>query len=789
MNERNNLPSSTTRVVGRRDVVDALHGEMRRSRLISIVGAGGIGKTTVALAVAERAIGELRDGVWLVDFAPLRDASLVPSAIASATGLTVHAGDVLAALCRYLRERETLLVLDNCEHMAAEIAACIGPILAEAPRVRLVTTSRVALDVAGEHVHRLAGLAHPASSSGLTAGEARAYPAIELFVERAGERLESFVLDDEGAPIVADICRSLDGIALAIELAAMRVDVFGLAGVRKELDDRFRLLAGRRGGLERHRTLAATLEWSYDLLAANEAHVLRAVSVFAGAFRLDGAAIVADVAEAEATTILARLAGSSLLSVETDPAGTTYRPLETTRAYCLERLAGTDDEPRMRRRHAEHVAAVLERASTEWEQLRSRDWGAVYGLLRDDLRAALAWTGALATQRDLRIRLTAAGIRLWNHLSMTDESRHHLTRALADIVDAGLEGTALEMNLQLALAGAILYTRGVVPEARVAMRRALAISERLDDTDFRLRCLRLISTYELFGGEPDAGIRTLESFLSLASAEDPTAMAEGETHLGVGEIFVGRLEDARRRMERLRAERSQDFNDTRFARFQYSNSVNELVVLCHAQWLTGSPDAAARSADLTLEYAREARHELSSSIALAWVCLVDLWLGRQAEAERHADALDELVERHGIVTWRPIVSFVRGALATLRHAGSDEGPRILERAITEFRATGHRARLPYYLAVLAEALGKHGRLAEAETTAGEAAALAVAQNERWCLPEILRIQAGIHAARGEHREAESLLRQAIAYADDIGARAWRGRAEAELVKMPRPGST
>ena len=779
----NNLPTMATRVVGRGDVIALLEQEVRRSRLVSIVGAGGIGKTTVALAVAERAIGAFPDGTWLVDFAPLRDPSLVPHAIASAMGLAVHSADILAALCRSLRESQTLLVFDNCEHMVPAIAACLRELLQSAPNVHVMTTSRAALRIDGEQEHRLLSLASPPPLVGLTAEAALAYPAIELFVERATDRLETFALDDDNASTVAHICRSLDGIALAIELAAMRIDVFGVRGLQRQLDDRFRLLAGRRAGLERHRTLAATLDWSYGLLPEKEARVLRAVSVFRGGFRLAGASTVADVTPAEAVAVLAELASKSLLSDEADAVGTTYRPLETTRAYCLEKLAGAGEEPAVRHRHAEYVCAILERAAAEWGLQLSRDWGAAYGSYLDDFRAALAWAGSDRAHACLLIRLTTTGTLLWNHFSLTDESRIHLTRAIAELGEVDSEGTAVEMNLQFALAGAILYTRGVMPEARVAMRRALKISEQLGDTDFRLRCLRLTGTFELFYGEHDAGIHTLETFLSIATAEDPSALAEGETHLSVGEILVGRLQGARERMERLCARLSQDFNDARFARFQYSNSVNALVVLCHAQCLTGLPGAAVGTAELMIEYGRQARHELSLSIALAWGSLVYFWLGRDEDCGQHAAMLDELVEQHGIVTWRPIATFCRGAIAAKRQVGGSGGIDEIRRAVTEFRGIGHMARLPFYVAVLAEALGRHAQFREAEATISEAVELADAQNEKWCLPEILRIQAYIAAAQGQRERAEPLLHQSLAASKETGALLWQLRASNDLAVL------
>lgn len=785
---RHNLPAMTTRVVGRGDTIEQLRQAVQRHRLVSIVGAGGIGKTTVAVSVAERATDAFPDGVWLVDFATLRDSALVPHSIAGATGLAVHSANIMPALCRFLRDRRMLLVLDNCEHMAAAIGDCVRQLLQEAPDVHVMATSRAALHVGGEHEHRLPGLAVPVASTGLNAEAALGYPAIELFVDRATDRLETFVFDDAAAPTVADICRSLDGIALAIELAAMRVDVFDVKGLQKQLSDRFRLLSGTRAGLERHRTLAATLDWSYGLLPPDEARLLRTISVFAGAFRAEGAATVGDTATGPARRMVAELASKSLLSVETDASGMSYRLLETTRAYGLERLAEAGEDAPVRRRHAEHVCGVLERAASEWGQQPSRDWGATYGSQLGDLRAALAWAGAEPEQQSLMIRLTSVGVLLWNHFSLTDESRAHLTRAIAALREAGREGSAVEMNLQFALAGAILYTRGVTSDARLAIAHALRLSMTLDDTDFHLRCLRLIGTMELFFGHHDAAIRTLESFLAIATAEDPSALAEGESHLGVGETFVGRIEDARLRMARLHAKHAQDFNDTRFARFQYSNSVNTLVVMCHAEWLTGRPDAAARTAETILVYGHQAAHELSLSIALAWNSLVYLWLGNVEESRRHAAMLDELVERHGIVTWTPIVTFCRGAVAAMEQPGRPEAITLLTRAVAQFRTHGHMARLPWYSAVLAEVLGQAGRFEEAEAVVGEARSLATSQNEKWCEPEVLRIQASIATARGRPEEAEPLLHAAIHLSQEIGALSWQLRATHDLARLWRARS-
>jgi predicted ATPase len=772
-----NLPTTTTRIVGRAEIIDLILQDVRHVRLLSVVGAGGIGKTTVALAVAELAVESFKDGVWLVDFAPLKDLSLVPNAIAAATGLVVHSADTITALCNFLRDREIVLVLDNCEHMLEAIAPCVARILAEAPGVHVLTTTRAPLGLAGEQVYRLPGLTVPRDSLGLTAAGALTFAAIDLFVERARDRLESFALTDGDAPIVADICRALDGIALAIELAAMRIDVFGVRGLHKQLDDRFRLLQGRRGGLERHRTLAATLDWSFNLLPAREADLLCAVAVFAGVFRNNDAVAISRLHPAETAASLIELAAQSLLSTDSDAGEASYRPLETTRAYCLERLAASGQDAAVRSRHAEYVCSVIQGVAGELSQ-RPLD----YRRYLDDLRDALAWAGAEPTRRELLIRLTTAGTVLWNHFSLTSESCPHLQRATLELQAAGLAGTAVEMSLQLALAGAILYTRGTVPEGREAIGRALEIAIQREDTASHLICLRIIAAYELFGGQNDAGVRTLQAFVAKAAVLDASALPEGETHLGCAEIFVGELVPARQRLERLYAG-LQEVDDGNSLRFLYNNSITVLFVLSHAQWLTGSPGAAERTSAMAVEYARQANHELSQSNALAWASLVSFWAGRVEECRRHSSTLSDLVGKHGIVTWGPVATFCQGALAALRNETRAEGIEVLERTIAECRAIGHLARLPYFIGVLGEALVKEGRLHEAEARIHEAIETATRSNDNWSFPELLRIRAFLLATQELPTEQESTLLDSLALAEKLGAGSWRLRTAIDLARL------
>ena len=378
-----NLPVSLTRTIGRADAIDALLEQLPRHRLIAVVGPAGIGKTTVAVAAAETLINAYEHAVRFVDLAPLGDPQFVPSAVASALGLAIHSDDVVAGLTAYLQDKQMLVVLDNCEHVIEATAFLAERILSSAPDVQILATSRERLCVKGEQVHRLSPLASPPVSSGLTAVQALTFPAIQLFVERAAESLEGFELCDADAPIVAEICRKLEGIALAIELAASRIDAFGVRELSTLLEDRFQLLRrGRRTALSRHRTLAAALDWSYEFIPETERTILRRLSVFAGAFTLESATAViagSGILGPEAVESLANLVAKSLVLADVSGAVAQYRLLDTTRAYALQKLAESGELEALKRRHAEHHRNLFEQAQPEWETQPTAEWLAEYG--------------------------------------------------------------------------------------------------------------------------------------------------------------------------------------------------------------------------------------------------------------------------------------------------------------------------------------------------------------------------------------------------------------------------
>jgi predicted ATPase/DNA-binding winged helix-turn-helix (wHTH) protein len=333
---------STVQLFGRAEAIETLTNRLAENRLVTVVGPGGIGKTAVALAVADRMRPGLRDGVCFVDLAPLADARLVSTAIASALGLSVLSEDPLPSLIALLRDRDTLIVLDNCEHVV-ESAALLAETIARSTeaRLRILATSREALRVQGERVFRLAPLELPRADEHLTATIAMAYPAVQLFVERAAMCLGEYSLTDADAPGVANICRHLDGIALAIEIAAGQVYPFGIAGLARVLDDRFRLaMQGRRTALPRQRTMHTTLDWSYQLLPDDERAALRRLAIFAGLFTIPQATgvLAEDGTEVAVAESIANLFTKSLIVPNFETPVPTYRLLETTRAYAMHKL-------------------------------------------------------------------------------------------------------------------------------------------------------------------------------------------------------------------------------------------------------------------------------------------------------------------------------------------------------------------------------------------------------------------------------------------------------------------
>lgn len=439
----NNLPVQSTALLGReRELISAKH-LVASHRLVTISGAGGVGKTRFALQLGADLIDHYERGVWFADLSPISESSLAPSAIAQALEVT-QAGDAIeSSLLRSLKHKELLLILDNCEHVLEAVAPLADAILRACPRVRILTTSRQPLDVVGEFVHRLSSLSVP--------------DATALFVERATAADSRFSLTDDNAPILADICRRLDGIPLAIELAAARVKVLTLPNLAKRLDERFKILTGgSRTALPRQKTLGALIDWSYGLLDEDEQTLFKRLGVFAGGFTLAAATAVCSADGTDETAILdllTSLTDKSLILADTSGDGERYRLLESTRAYALEKLSEAGARDRLARRHAAYFRTFAEQAkamhrSQPAEKCLPRQEPEI-----DNLRSALNWALQQGHDPELGAETAASIMRLWQAVGLAAEARTWVTLALERIGESSRPDLHADLLLALTALG------------------------------------------------------------------------------------------------------------------------------------------------------------------------------------------------------------------------------------------------------------------------------------------------------------------------------------------------
>jgi predicted ATPase/DNA-binding winged helix-turn-helix (wHTH) protein len=541
-----NLPSRLPSLYGRANDVAAIATLLRRHPIVTITGSGGIGKTRVAQAVAKRIVieapAEFPDGVWWVELAALADGALVASAIAQAMAVAI-AGErpTASALGSEIAAKRALVVLDNCEHLADAVAAVIDGIAAMAPDVSMLVTSQETLRATDEHVYRLGGLA---IADSVEAGVALRSGAVELFTARAQAVDPRFALTATNLSAVIEICRRLDGIPLAIELAAARMPLLGVEGLRTRLSERFDLLTGgARVVLRRHQTLRATLEWSHALLTADEQTVLRRLGVFAGGFTLDAAQHVASDERIDQWTTLDHLGAlvdKSLVLAEGDSVPR-YRMLETTRAYALERLVEAGEMQATLRRHAHAVLALLEPFEAyDW---RWRSTGGIVPAARDELdnlRAALEWAEA-AGDEALAVALAGVSYSVWWSSSHMAEGLARCLALRANVDTAAPASGAARFWLTIAKLGVYSTRR----ESYGAAVRAAALYRQLGDDRLLFEALTFAAVLGTRFGTVDEMRAQLDEAAPLERAEWP-ARQRAKLHFARCFWFArqGRFEDA-----------------------------------------------------------------------------------------------------------------------------------------------------------------------------------------------------------------------------------------------------
>jgi predicted ATPase len=410
-----NLRAPLSNLVGRAGEIEAIQGSLQESRLVTLIGAGGVGKTRLALAIAERVVDSFRDGVWLIELAPVANGDLVAQTVATALNVPEQPGrHIVDSLLDVLYAREQLLVIDNCEHLVQSCAELVEDLLRKCSQVKVLATSRQALRLHGERIWRVPSLAVPAGELDLQ----REIPdAVQLFITRASSLASDFTLSAQNAAAIAQITRRLDGVPLAIELAAGRIRVLSPQQLVVRLDHRLRLLTGgARTSLPRQQTLRGTIEWSHGLLSGAEQALYRRLAVFAGGWTLEAAEYVCvgePIPAVDILDLVSELVDKSLVIVEDSDGSSRFRMLETIREYAWEKLHESGEDEVVRDKHRDWCLALAEEAESHLYRAEQVRWLATLDGEYDNLRAGLAWSEmqaqAKTIQRDWQRRWAGSG--------------------------------------------------------------------------------------------------------------------------------------------------------------------------------------------------------------------------------------------------------------------------------------------------------------------------------------------------------------------------------------------
>jgi predicted ATPase/DNA-binding winged helix-turn-helix (wHTH) protein len=814
------LPVRPTMMLGREAVVSEVADKLRDERFVTLLGPGGIGKTTVASAVGRAVAKEFGGKVHFVDLESLTDPRQVAGAVATSLGLALKSKDAGLELADFVPSRKLLLILDSCEHVIEAVASLAEQLYQQTEEIHVLTTSRELLKVEGEHCYRVPPLDCPPDGSAQTANAVLRYPAARLFAQRVAARAGNFILTDREAPFIAEICRKLDGIPLAIELAAGQAAALGMKSTAVLLGSRLELLRlSHRTAVPRHRTLKAALDWSYNLLSDGERIVFRRIAAFVGHFNLEGARYVAGELGAGSGEIFDAIAGlveKSLIAARIDETQAQYRLLDTTRAYALEKLEEHGEADVVFRWHAEYVTGQLESQRASLLALLTAETGAVHpspsgntpaapewsfgprgssqiatGLAAastrsgqlGNIRAALEWSFGPNGDDEVATRLAAASTQLFLELSLLIECRVWAERAIARLTDQHKDSRR-EMEIHASLALAMMHSHGSNELVRQAFSRALEVAAIQRDFAYELRLLSGLFMFFRWNIDIEAALdiaaRAKEAALKTGDSDD---MALAQSMLGAAHHLAGNHLVA---LEHFESGLSHSASGWRFRAGQHLFHHSSLLLVGMARCLLyrGLLDQALDYAQRAIEEGERSNHPATLCRSLSLVLPVYLALADLPRSEQYIAQLTELAAVYSLKPYRAVATGLQGQWLLLQNDLREAIP-LLRRALDELHAQRHEMLNMDFLCDLGAGLIATGEHQEALMLTVNAIDVQFRGGKLLYMPALFRTKGLILASRSAEDcvEAEASLLSAIGWAKRQSATLFELKAATDLAEL------
>ncbi len=778
---RNALPPELSKVIGREQIIADLTADVAEHRLVTIVGPGGIGKTTTALATARRVVDQQEiDSVCFVDLSNVSDVGLLTHAFRSSLGIASQGNDLVTEIDAFLEDRRVLLVLDSCEGVLTAIASQVEELSWRMPNIKFLVTSREPLRATGERLRRLDALSLPSSMSGLTSAEAMRFSAIELFTDRATASRPDFGLTEENVQTVVEICRRLDGIPLALEIAAARLDSFDLPVLANILDSHFRLqMLGRSTALPRHRTLASTLDWSYDSLNHIERTALRRLSAFTGPFCFEAARHVVgsgDISANDVGNIVASLTAKSLITIGGCVTRGQHRLLDTTRAYASLKLEESGETNEVRRRHALFYVLRITEAAADVKSRNGPNWIPFCQAAAAEVHSALDRAASTNNSGSIAVDLALAAISVWTSLGLGDECLCQTDRILRRFQDR----LTPEQHLSLALAQHGAHLDGGA-NLQVLMRIRDEITELAAQLTDPLAELRAI--YGMWATSWTAG-RLSEVGALAARFRDSVTARQLERYAPLAEVLLlaplpqmGEFDAAIRHIETALA----DPEAVITCGFEMYEGCDHLSIVYGQHALTrmvqGDTDAALEITRKNLERASASGSDLFFCHALInsaiWVAYE---VGPLDLAERYVSDLERRSARPGLQMWSLFAECLQ-AMLNVRRGEYTEAIPALWKLMRSLSGTWNTHLRESAARKLAEALLKAGCPTQAIEILDDLIVQCARSNVKLHLSLILALRAEAQLLEGAEnvREIASAFRQALEIAGQQGANLWTER--------------